>query len=171
MRILAAASALAVVLAVRALAQSATTETTTNAPSGTITRSFDNERASGTTTVVRDREAGTFNRDTSVTRKSDGATMTGSLSRTKTDTGVSIEQSRTGFDGSTSSRSLRRRAIVARESVGRRRGQRRPRTMHVLCILRKRRSLLKNEGTIDPVHRRVPILAVSAKLPNQSKQR
>jgi hypothetical protein len=100
MRILttASASVLALFLCSAAIAQTA-------APA---TRSFDNDRAAGTTTIVRDPAAGTFNRDTSVTRKSDGATMTSSTDRTKTDTGFTSESSRVGFDGRTSSRSYER---------------------------------------------------------------
>lgn len=96
MRILTAVSALALSLAAPAFAQS-----TTQAPSGTSTRNFDNDRASGTTTITRDREAGTFSRDTSVTRKSDGATMTSSTDRTRTDTGFTESGTITRRDGST----------------------------------------------------------------------
>ncbi len=70
------------------------------------TRSFDNDRASGTTTIVRD--DGSFSRDTNVIRKSDGAAMTRSTDRTRTDTGFTSESSRMGFDGRTASRSYER---------------------------------------------------------------
>lgn len=100
MRITTTASAAIVALFLAAAASAQTA-----APA---TRSFDNDRASGTTTIVRDPAAGTFSRDTNVTRKSDGATMTSSTDRTKTDTGFISESSRVGFDGRTASRSYER---------------------------------------------------------------
>lgn len=90
-----ALSALMLAIAAPALAQDA-------APAETATRSFDNGRASGTTTIVR--EAGSVSRDSEVTRKRDGATMTSSRERSRDETGLRSQASRTGFDGRTASR-------------------------------------------------------------------
>jgi hypothetical protein len=65
------------------------------------TRTIDNDRVSGTVTTTRD--AGTINRATELTRKSDGATATANQTRTRTETGVTASSTRTGFDGQTSS--------------------------------------------------------------------
>jgi hypothetical protein len=94
-QILAATAATALLLgAGAALAQPA-------APAATGTRTIDNDRVSGTVTTTRD--AGTFNRVTELTRKSDGATATASQTRTRTETGVTASSTRTGFDGQNSS--------------------------------------------------------------------
>ena len=82
MRIFAVVSALALIVATATLAQTSPT-----AAAGTATRTFDNDRASRTTTITRDREAGSFNRDTRVIHKSDGRTSGGTYERTRTDTG------------------------------------------------------------------------------------
>lgn len=105
MRILIAASTTVLLLAASASAQTASEA---EADPRTASRTFDNERAAGSITFARDSDAGSFNRDRAVTRKSDGATMTNSLARIRTEDGIAAEQNRTGFDGSTSGRTYQR---------------------------------------------------------------
>ena len=68
----------------------------------TKTVAIDKPTYSGTRTVTRDKEAGTFLRDTDLTRKSDGATAERDASRTKTATGYVASGTNRGFDGRTS---------------------------------------------------------------------
>jgi hypothetical protein len=94
-----AVAALLLAMAAPAVAQQA-------APPEPVTRSFDGPRASGSTSIVR--AEGSVSRDSEVTRKRDGATMTSSQTRSRDDSGVSREASRTGFDGRTASGSYQR---------------------------------------------------------------
>jgi hypothetical protein len=69
----------------------------------TKTVSVDGPRYDGTRTTVRDRTAGTLTRETDVVRTRDGATASSNYSRTRTDAGVAISGSQTGFAGRTRS--------------------------------------------------------------------
>lgn len=69
----------------------------------TRTKTVDGSNYDATRTTVRDKSAGTFARDTDVVRARDGATATGTFNRTKTDSGVSVSGSQTGFAGRTRS--------------------------------------------------------------------
>ena len=69
----------------------------------TRTVTFDTPLYEGTRTTVRDREAGTFERDASLTRTADGAIATRSFDRQRTDTGASLSGTATRFDGDTRS--------------------------------------------------------------------
>ncbi len=64
---------------------------------------FDGPRVDATRVAVPDREAGTFKRDTTATRTSDGATASRTYDRTRTDSGVAVSGSATGFAGNTRS--------------------------------------------------------------------
>jgi hypothetical protein len=94
-----AVSAFFLIIAAPALAQEA-------AGPETATRSFDTSRASGSTTITRN--DGDVSRDSQVTRKSDGASLTSSRDRTRDDSGFSSSATRTGFDGRTATRSYDR---------------------------------------------------------------
>lgn len=69
----------------------------------TRTKTVDGANYDATRTTTRDKAAGTFTRDTDVVRARDGATASGNYSRTKTDSGVSVSGSQTGFGGRTRS--------------------------------------------------------------------
>jgi hypothetical protein len=69
----------------------------------TRTVTVDGPNYDGTRTIVRDKAAGTLTRDTDVVRARDGATASRDYSRTRTDTGVSVSGSQTGFGGKTGS--------------------------------------------------------------------
>ena len=69
----------------------------------TRTITVDTPRYDGTRTTTRDREAGTLERDTLLTRTSDGSVATRSYDRQRTDTGASLSGSTTRFNGDTSS--------------------------------------------------------------------
>lgn len=69
----------------------------------TRTTTYDGPKTDGTRTSVRDKAAGTYSRDTSVTRASDGATATREYDRARTETGVTVSGSATGFAGNTRS--------------------------------------------------------------------
>lgn len=71
-------------------------------------RSYEGPKASATQTVTIDEEAGTLDRDTVVTRKSDGATATKSVNRTKTETGSTRTAEVTNFNGETRTSDLTR---------------------------------------------------------------
>lgn len=69
----------------------------------TRTVTFDGPRYEGTRTTTRDREAGSLSRDTSVTRKADGAVATREFDRQRTEGGVTASGSGTNFAGETRS--------------------------------------------------------------------
>lgn len=69
----------------------------------TRTVTVDGPKYDGTRTIVRDKEAGTLTRETDVVRERDGATASRDYSRTRTDAGVSVSGSQTGFAGRTRS--------------------------------------------------------------------
>ena len=69
----------------------------------TRTISVDTPRYEGTRTTTRDREAGTFARDTDLVRTSDGAVAARSYDRQRTDGGALHSGSTTRFDGDTRS--------------------------------------------------------------------
>jgi hypothetical protein len=69
----------------------------------TRTVTFDTPRYDGTRTTTRDREAGSLERDTVLTRSSDGAVAIRSYDRQRTDTGASLSGSTTRFNGDTRS--------------------------------------------------------------------
>ncbi len=69
----------------------------------TRTTTVDTPKYDGTRVVTRDAAAGTYSRDTAVTRASDGATATRQYDRVRTETGVSANGSATGFAGNTRS--------------------------------------------------------------------
>lgn len=75
---------------------------------GTRTTTWDNDKFSGTRTIVHDRETGTHSRDAEITRKSDGAVATRSYDRQRTDTGFTASGTATGFNGRTRSFDLER---------------------------------------------------------------
>jgi hypothetical protein len=74
-----------------------------NAEPGTKTVVVDGPKFDSTRTTVRDKAAGTLTRETDVVRARDGATASSNYSRTRTDTGVSVSGSQTGFAGRTRS--------------------------------------------------------------------
>ena len=69
----------------------------------TKTVTVDGPRYDGTRTVVRNKAAGTLTRETDVVRARDGATASSDYSRTRTDAGVAVSGSQTGFAGRTRS--------------------------------------------------------------------
>lgn len=69
----------------------------------TRTTTFDGPKVDATRVAVRDKAAGTYSRDTTATRASDGATASRTYDRTRTDTGVAVSGSATGFAGNTRS--------------------------------------------------------------------
>ncbi len=69
----------------------------------TRTTTYDGPKVDGTRVIVRDKAAGTYSRDTTATRASDGATATRSYDRARTDTGVTASGSATSFAGETRS--------------------------------------------------------------------
>ena len=62
---------------------------------------YDGPNASGTRVAVRDKDAGTYSRDTNVVRKSDGATASRDYDRTRTDSGYTASGTATGRNGQT----------------------------------------------------------------------
>jgi hypothetical protein len=69
----------------------------------TRTTTYDGPKVDATRVTVRDKAAGTYSRDTTAIRASDGATATRTYDRTRTDTGVAVSGSATGFAGNTRS--------------------------------------------------------------------
>ena len=69
----------------------------------TKTITIDRPNYDGTTTIVRDKDAGTLSRDTQITRASDGATATREFDRARTANGSTASGSATNFDGKTRS--------------------------------------------------------------------
>jgi len=69
----------------------------------TRTTTYDGPRVDATRVTVRDKAAGTYSRDTTAIRASDGATATRSYVRTRTDKGVAVGGNATGFAGKTRS--------------------------------------------------------------------
>lgn len=69
----------------------------------TRTTTVDTPKYDGTRVATRDAAAGTYSRDTAVTRASDGATATREYDRARTETGVTASGSATGFAGNTRS--------------------------------------------------------------------
>ncbi len=69
----------------------------------TRTATIDTPRYEGDRTVTRDREAGTIERDSTLTRRADGAVATHSYDRQRTETGAVASGSTTRFDGATRS--------------------------------------------------------------------
>ena len=65
----------------------------------TKTVTIDTPKYEGTKTYTRDKQEGTFVRDTELTRKSDGATATREYDRQRTETGVTASGSTTRFNG------------------------------------------------------------------------
>lgn len=100
-QMLACASMLALMLVAPAAAQTAPA-------AGTTTRTIDNPQVTGTVTTTRDPAAGSFSRDATLTRRSDGATATSSIDRTRADGTTTTTASRTGFNGQTSSSNITR---------------------------------------------------------------
>jgi len=92
----------------------ALTATAATAEPRTRTKTFDGPNYDASRTVVRDREAGTLSRDTSVTRASDGAVATREFDRVRTGSGVTASGSATGFRGNTRSFERHRPHIGAR---------------------------------------------------------
>jgi hypothetical protein len=93
-QMLACASMLALMLVAPAAAQTAPA-------AGTTTRTIDNANVTGTVTTTRDPAAGSFNRASELTRKSDGATTSSNYTRTRTDTGFTEAGTITGPQGNT----------------------------------------------------------------------
>jgi hypothetical protein len=79
----------------------ATLATAVEAAPRTRTQSFDGPRYAGARTVGRDWAAGSFARDASLTRKSDGAVASRSVDRQRTESGWSLDGTATGFRGNT----------------------------------------------------------------------
>jgi hypothetical protein len=69
----------------------------------TRTTTYDGPKVDAVRVTVRDRAAGTYSRDTTATRASDGATATRSYDRTHTNGGVTANGTATGFNGKTRS--------------------------------------------------------------------
>lgn len=69
----------------------------------TRTTTYDGPKVDATRVAVRDQAAGTYSRDATATRASDGATASRNHDRTRTDTGVAVSGSATGFAGNTRS--------------------------------------------------------------------
>jgi hypothetical protein len=88
----------------------------------TTTTTRDGTKYDATRTVVRDKEAGTATRDTTVTRNSDGATATAHADRQRTDTGYHAEGTRTNFNGGTTTWQRDHTRGAAPASGARRRG-------------------------------------------------
>jgi hypothetical protein len=102
------AAAIAALLAGPAFADPVTKTVTIDKPKYEITR-----------TTVRDKEAGTFVRDTEATRKADGATATRHNERARTETGFTASGEATNFAGKTRSYDLTRtRTETGSTSVG-----------------------------------------------------
>lgn len=80
-----------------------TLATAAEAAPRTRTQSFDGPRFAGTRATTRDWAAGSFARDASVTRKSDGAVASRSVDRQRTETGWALNGTATGFRGGTRS--------------------------------------------------------------------
>jgi hypothetical protein len=85
------------------LAGAALAATAATAEPTTKTITVDQPNYDATRVIVRDKEAGTLIRETSVIRERDGATASRDYSRTRTDTGVVASGSATGFAGKTRS--------------------------------------------------------------------
>jgi hypothetical protein len=77
--------------------------TTAVAEPVTKTVTIDRPNYDATRVIVRDKEAGTYTRDTDIVRERDGASASRDYSRTRTDTGVVASGSATGFAGKTRS--------------------------------------------------------------------
>jgi len=75
----------------------------TGAVAQTTTKTADGPNYEATRTTVIDPTTGTASRDSSVTRKADGATATRQIDRTRTDSGVTIQGSSSNFAGETRS--------------------------------------------------------------------
>ncbi len=69
----------------------------------TKTVTVDRPNYDATRVIVRVKDAGTYTRDTDVVRQRDGATASRVYSRTRTDSGVSVSGTQTGFTGKTRS--------------------------------------------------------------------
>ncbi|UVO54099.1 nucleoside 2-deoxyribosyltransferase [Sphingomonas sp. SUN039] len=69
----------------------------------TRTTTYDGPKVDATRVTVRDKAAGTYSRDMTAIRASDGAIATRSYDRTRADTGVTASGSATGFNGKTRS--------------------------------------------------------------------
>ena len=69
----------------------------------TRTTTYVGPKVDATRVAVRDQAAGTYSRDATATRASDGATASRNSDRTRTDTGVAVSGSATGFAGNTPS--------------------------------------------------------------------
>lgn len=91
-QMLACTSMLALMLVSPAAAQTAPA-------AGTTTKTIDNANVTGTVTTTRDPAAGSFNRTSELTRKSDGATSRSTYTRTRTETGFSETGTFTGRQG------------------------------------------------------------------------
>ena len=87
MKYLAIISALAVAMATSAIAQQTKTVT------------IDTPRFEGERTITRDREAGTYDSNGNLTRKTDGATASHEYHRARTDRGWTSSASQTDFQG------------------------------------------------------------------------
>lgn len=74
----------------------------------TRTATIDTPRYEGSRIVIRDREAGSVERDATLTRRSDGAVASRSHDRQRTETGVAASGSITRFDGATRSYEVER---------------------------------------------------------------
>lgn len=69
----------------------------------TRTTTYDGPKVDATRVAVRNEASGTYSRDATATRASDGATASRAYDRARTDTGVAVSQSATGFVGNTRS--------------------------------------------------------------------
>ncbi|SIN68912.1 hypothetical protein SAMN02745824_1841 [Parasphingorhabdus marina DSM 22363] len=69
----------------------------------TRTVTIDTPRVEGERIITRDREAGTLDRNSELTRKSDGATATSDYNRTRTENGWVASGAQTDFQGRTRS--------------------------------------------------------------------
>ena len=100
MKYFALAPAVAAMLSMPALAEPQTKTVTVDTP-----------RFAGEKVVTRDREAGTLNKDASVTRKSDGAVATSTFERARTEDGWIMGGEQTDFQGRTRSFDAERRRV------------------------------------------------------------
>jgi hypothetical protein len=89
------------ILLIASAALLATTAATAEPVTKTVT--VDRPNYDATRVIVRDKDAGTYTRDTDITRERDGATASRDYSRTRTENGVSVTGSATGFAGKTRS--------------------------------------------------------------------
>lgn len=87
-----------------------------------VNRSYEGPRGTATQTVTYD--DGTRQADTSITRARDGATATGSRTRTRTDTGSTLRVDQTGFAGATRSVDASRNRATGQSSRTVTRGRR-----------------------------------------------